>query len=275
MLNQAFQTACKNMMKEGSSSFYQAFKYLPSPRREAVYIIYSFCRMIDDSVDEPEKSPYTLEELEDNFNALEKAEGHFIWPALRYLFNHFTISKEPFYTQIRGQRMDFVKHSYDTFEELEDYCYHVAGSVGEMLLPVLHDAPTTKVTNAGIALGKGMQIVNIIRDVGTDKRLGRRYIPKELMDKHNYSMEEFNRNVINDSFMHMIDELMDQADKWFDDGLKGLETYPKESAFSIKLAAGYYHEILKVVKENNYEVYRKRAIVTARRKGKLFLETTN
>ena len=41
-------------------------------------MIYTFCRMIDDSVDEPESSEYTLDQLEALFEELDTAEGHFI-----------------------------------------------------------------------------------------------------------------------------------------------------------------------------------------------------
>ncbi|WP_058305860.1 phytoene/squalene synthase family protein [Gracilibacillus massiliensis] len=274
IVSQDFADACKQMMKEGSSSFYHAFKYLPTPRREAVYVIYSFCRMIDDAVDEPEKSSYTLDELEQHFIDLEHAEGHFIWPALRFLFEHFPVSKTPFFTQIAGQRMDFVKKEYETFEELEEYCYHVAGSVGEMLLPVLHDNPDQQVIDAGIALGKGMQIVNIIRDVGEDQRMNRRYIPKSLMDKYEYSLTAYDRQLVRVEFVDVIQDLIAQADRWFEQGLTGIETYPKESALSIRLAANYYREILEVVVENRYQVFTRRAVVSASRKAKLFLQLT-
>ena len=73
----------KTMMKQGSSSFYHAFKFLPRQEREAVYVVYAFCRLIDDAVDEPETSVYTIDEIKRHFDQLDKAEGHFIWPALR------------------------------------------------------------------------------------------------------------------------------------------------------------------------------------------------
>ena len=46
-----------------------------------------------------------------------------------------------------GQRLDSHTH-YETLEQLEDYCYRVAGSVGEMLLPVLHTDPDARIVEA-------------------------------------------------------------------------------------------------------------------------------
>ncbi len=59
-MNEHILRKCEEMIRRGSSSFYKAFDGLPSPRREAVHVIYAFCRLIDDSVDEPEKSPYSI-----------------------------------------------------------------------------------------------------------------------------------------------------------------------------------------------------------------------
>ncbi|MET3682787.1 phytoene synthase [Alkalibacillus flavidus] len=275
ILSQDFADACEQMMKKDSSSFYHAFKHLPSPRKEAVFIIYSFCRMIDDAVDEPETSPYTLDELENKFTHLNDAEGHFIWPALRFLFHHFSVTKDPFYTQFAGQRLDYEQTHYDTLEDLEEYCYRVAGSVGEMLLPVLHDAPSERVTEAGIALGKGMQIVNIIRDVGEDQQLNRRYLPRDILEKHGYTLEDFDNQVVNEAFVDAIEALITQADDWFEQGLDGLDTYPDESALAIRLAAMYYREIIEVVREQDYHVFHERAIVSADRKASLFLRVIN
>ncbi|MFP7253102.1 phytoene/squalene synthase family protein [Terribacillus goriensis] len=271
MLKKPYAKACEKAMKQHSASFYQAFRELPSPRREAVFVIYTFCRMIDDSMDEPENSVYTLDELEWNFHHLQKAEGHFIWPSLRWLFDTFpNLEKTPFFTQIKGQRMDEKHTHYKTFEQLEDYCYHVAGSVGEMLLPVLHDYPSEQIVQAGIKLGKAMQIVNILRDVGEDLERGRRYIPLSILTAYDYSEEAFYAQELSMPFRQVIDDLIGTANRWFEEGMEGLNTYPESSAFAITLASSYYAAIMDVIKENEYDVFQRRAYVPQSRKLALY-----
>lgn len=262
-MNEAILNKCEELMQKGSSSFYQAFRGLPSPRREAVYVIYAFCRMIDDSVDEPEQSPYTIHEIRNLFNQLEEAEGHFIWPALRWLFTSFPhLDKGPFFRQMDGQLTDLKVTHYTTMEELEKYCYLVAGTVGEMLLPVLRDDNGGEIAINGIALGKGMQIVNIIRDVGEDRARARRYVPLELMEKHGYSEQDWANGVVDERFKAIIHELKAAALGWFRIGMDRLDTYPTESAFAIELAAAFYSTILHAVERNDYDVYTKRAFVS-------------
>ncbi|WP_434749127.1 phytoene/squalene synthase family protein [Paenibacillus amylolyticus] len=262
-MNEAILSRCEELMQKGSSSFYQAFKGLPSPRREAVYVIYAFCRMIDDSVDEPEQSTYTIHEIHDLFERLEEAEGHFIWPALRWLFSSFPhLDKGPFFRQMEGQLTDLEVTHYTTLEQLEHYCYLVAGTVGEMLLPVLRNDNGAEVAMNGIALGKGMQIVNIIRDVGEDRARMRRYVPLEIMEKHGYSEQDWEDGIVDERFIAIIQDLKAAALDWFRIGMDRLDTYPAESAFSIELAAAFYSTILHAVERNDYDVYTKRAYVS-------------
>ena len=46
--------------------------------------------------------------------------------------------------QIDGMRMDLVKPRYETFDELYEYCYKVAGTVGLMTTPVMGIDPAYK-----------------------------------------------------------------------------------------------------------------------------------
>ncbi|GGN93434.1 phytoene/squalene synthase family protein [Saccharibacillus kuerlensis] len=272
-MNEDIMQQCEDSMRGGSTSFYHAFRDLPERRRHAVYVIYAFCRLIDDSVDEPETSPFTIHELREQFLDLEKAEGHFIWPALRWLFDSFpNLERRPFLNQMDGQLSDLTLLRYETMEQLEHYCYLVAGTVGEMLLPVLRDDHHTEAAEAGIALGKGMQIVNIIRDVGEDLGRGRRYIPAELMRRHGYSEEDLAGGIIDERFVAMIDELHGYASRWFEKGLSNLDSYPKRSGLAVALAAAFYGAIFDQVRRNGYDVFGRRAIVPDEEKGILLMQ---
>ncbi len=267
MMDRSFLDPCEDIIRTYSSTFYKAFRFLASPQRDAVHVIYAFCRIIDDSVDEPDRSPYTVAELEANLRSLDTAEGHFIWPALRWLFGNFPVTAEPFYRQMEGQRMDLYLTRYNTFEELERYCYLVAGTVGEMLVPILRGNPTGGETlESAVLLGKAMQIVNIIRDVGEDQRRGKRYIPLDVMNCYGYSEEEFEQGQITPGFRHTLDSLMTVARHWMLQGLLRLQDYPVSSAFCMELAGNSYMAILDEVVHNQYQVFTERAMVSSSKK---------
>jgi farnesyl-diphosphate farnesyltransferase len=73
-----------------------------------------------------------------------------------------------------------------SIEDLQDYCYVVAGIVGELLTDLfLHDAPQLAAVRGPLeastkAFGEGLQLVNILKDSGDDAREGRVYLPASV-----------------------------------------------------------------------------------------------
>jgi farnesyl-diphosphate farnesyltransferase len=74
--------------------------------------------------------------------------------------------------------------------ELDDYTYRVAGCVGEFWtrICVLHLSPQPVVPPEeliakGIRFGKGLQLVNILRDLPADLRMGRCYLPAQDLNR--------------------------------------------------------------------------------------------
>merc|ERR1711862_1066522 len=90
-------------------------------------------------------------------------------------------------------RMDLAKSRYETFHELYEYCYRVAGTVGLMSTPVMGiDKKYTKslepIFKAALALGTANQLTNILRDVGEDaKQRDRIYLPLEELERFGIS----------------------------------------------------------------------------------------
>jgi len=80
-----------------------------------------------------------------------------------------------------GQLQDIDFKQPQSFNNLLDYCYLVAGTVGLMLCPLLAEPVTPETEKWSVELGIAMQLTNILRDVGTDYRLNRIYLPEDLM----------------------------------------------------------------------------------------------
>jgi farnesyl-diphosphate farnesyltransferase len=78
-----------------------------------------------------------------------------------------------------------------TMGELDRYTYLVAGCVGEFWTTMtyahqpgtLTEAPETMLRR-GVRFGKALQMVNVLRDCGKDLRIGRCYLPTEVLDRH-------------------------------------------------------------------------------------------
>ncbi len=77
----------------------------------------------------------------------------------------------------RGQPYPAIRDA----AELREYCYYVAGVVGEMLCAMmahfLHLPSLLRLRDVAVELGTGLQLVNILKDALRDAETGRRYLP--------------------------------------------------------------------------------------------------
>jgi phytoene synthase len=265
---QAFKI-CEQTIKQHSKSFYAAFSQLPKKKAQSIYAIYTFCRVADDIVDE-EKDAQKLQQL---FQELELFEAgsvpnHPMWLALEAVFSEFPMDIRPFYDMLIGQRMDLNFQQPKTQQELLDYAYYVAGSVGLMLLPVLSPTPTKIITPAK-KLGEAMQLKNILRDIGEDYRLGRIYLPKEDMLRYQITTTHLEKQIISDNFINLWEALAKKAEKLYNESLEMIPFIANDARHALLSALMIYKELLPEIRRNHYNIYEKKHVVSTRRKIEL------
>ncbi|TMW73698.1 phytoene/squalene synthase family protein [Alteribacter natronophilus] len=273
-VNEAYKR-CRTVIEHHSKTFAKAFGHLPQEKRQAVWAVYAFCRTADDIVDEGENPASEIIRFKDQFHSF--AAGHlpeenYLWIALRDTFSRFEMDFQPFYDMIEGQQMDLIKKRYETLEEVKHYSYHVASTVGLMLLPILAPEKKDRLREGAISLGIAMQLTNILRDIGEDLARDRIYFPQDVMRKHGYSEDMLWRTEINHAFSDAWEELAEDAEQFYEAGLATIGEYPVESRIPVKAAALFYREILHSVRRNSYEVFRKRAFVSKEEKTVLMKE---
>ena len=106
--------------------------------------------------------------------------------------------------------------SLRTMEELDDYTYRVAGCVGEFwtkicranLFPDHRFADYAGFVGDGVRFGKGLQLVNILRDLPRDLRQGRCYIPSEELSKIGLRAEDLLKPENEANFRPLYDSLL-------------------------------------------------------------------
>jgi phytoene synthase len=175
---------CESIIKENSKTFYKAFSLLKKEKANAIYAVYAYCRVTDDSID-IYNSPERLQVLEEKLKDFEKGKvpDEPLWRALKDIFEKYNMNINPFYEMIQGQKMDINYSQPKTQDDLTNYCYYVAGTVGKMILPIIVSEKINKINIDKIKLGEAMQITNILRDIGEDFDNGRIYIPQTIMEK--------------------------------------------------------------------------------------------
>jgi phytoene synthase len=174
------------LVKQSGTSFYHGMKILPAPRRDAMYAIYAFCRVVDDIADEEGRDFATkqaeLNEWRARIAALYqgRADGP-ITRALLGVIADYGVRQTDFLAIIDGMEMDAGDPIIaPSLAELDLYCDRVASAVGRLSVRVFGDS-SAKAEDVAHALGRALQLTNILRDVGEDAANGRLYLPRELL----------------------------------------------------------------------------------------------
>lgn len=266
---------CYKVINKHSKTFTKAFSLLPALKRRAVWAVYAFCREIDDIVDEGKFPGKELQAFEQSFKRFLTGEfdsNDSKWIALDDVFKRFSMDTDAFLDMIRGQRMDLTKHSYETMEELEHYSYHVASTVGLMLLPILAPQNHQELRAGGIALGLAMQLTNILRDVGEDLERNRIYLPADVMKKHGLTRDELMEGIVTPTFIEVWEDVAERAEELFTLSLKTIDLYPIDARMPVKASAYLYRAILTSVRNNNYDVFSERNYVSKEEKEMILME---
>ena len=121
-------------------------------------------------------------------------------------------------------------------------------------------------------LGIAMQLTNILRDVGEDARMGRVYFPKDELARFGLTIQDILSFRKTSQFIKFIKFQVKRARKYYEEAVAGLTMIHKEVQTVICLAFTLYREILKVIEENGYDVYQKRAYVHMLRKVVLYIQ---
>ncbi|HEY2895309.1 MAG TPA: phytoene/squalene synthase family protein, partial [Pirellulales bacterium] len=189
---------CRRIARRSASSFYYSFLLLPKPKRQAMCALYAFLRRTDDLGDSAAPAAERRGALVDWRHALVECQAGIyadpILPALAHTVRTFSIPLEYLHAVIDGIETDLEPVAYESFDQLEEYCYRVASVVGLACLRIwgsIHPSAERPARQCGIAF----QLTNILRDLGEDAARGRVYLPREDMDRFAYRAEDLKAGV--------------------------------------------------------------------------------
>lgn len=273
-LEEAYED-CHRIISRNSKTFAKAFSLLPASKRKAVWAIYAYCRSVDDIVDEGASPHMELAQFEEQFRLFLRKElplEDSMWLALDDVFKRFGINQQAFEDMIKGQKMDLFKNRYQTMDEVEEYSYYVAGTVGLMLLPVLAPDNHKHLIDGGKALGTAMQITNILRDIGEDIERDRIYLPQDLMNYFGVKEEQIKSGVVTEGFIQLWEHMATRAEELYSIALESIEHYPLDARLPVKGAAFMYRAILNSVRRNHYQVFTTRSFITQEEKKEILAQ---
>ena len=231
----------KTVTNAYSTSFSIATKMLSPKIRQDIYNIYGFVRFADEIVDT--FHDYDKEKLFNNFEAdLEEALNakislNPILNAFQETYHTYNIDKHLVDAFMNSMRLDLYKKDYLTTEEYKNYIYGSADVVGLMCLKVFVKGDEEKYNDlkqSAMSLGSAFQKVNFLRDLKADfEDLNRTYFPNTDLSQ----LDENSKRTI-----------IEEIEKDFAEGLKGIKRLPLEAKFGVFMAYRYYNKLLEKLK---------------------------
>ena len=252
---------------EGTSrSFYLSLKQLPSKIRTQISLLYLLARTSDTIADSEHGSTEflisSLDQFEEfaigsstelpNFSDLAELQSNpfegellenveeatsFIEKLTQSDQNHLRKCLEII---IGGQKLDLLRFSSEeeiscllSTEQLDDYAFRVAGSVGEFWthISLNHLFKVEKeeekiLLEKGIRFGKALQMINILRDIPSDLRNGRCYIPLDMLTSHGLNQYDLLNPENMSRFNPIFNQLMDVTESHLDEASQYIGLLP-------------------------------------------------
>jgi farnesyl-diphosphate farnesyltransferase len=263
-------TYCVKTLPKVSRTFALNISVLRGELHRSILIAYLFCRIVDTVEDAAELDPKIKIKLLMEFSQLIEDREYRVknlatWVAecetvdgtpndldllhqVQRVFNVFDSLLENHQAQIipsvskMSKGMAFFQSRFQfgeitplgNVQDLEEYCYFVAGVVGEMLcnlfleeLPHLPETAQNTMRQNAVSFGLGLQMTNISKDIIADRNRGWSYIPKSIITENGLSVDEFHSGVSMEKNLHILESLLCKTNGHLHDALKFTLAIPR------------------------------------------------
>jgi phytoene synthase len=250
----------RTITRKSASNLALAFILLPKPKRYAMSALYAFCREVDDVADEEtqpleERRAALAEWREDVRLACTGGSPRFtVNRELQPIITQYHLPYAYFDELIQGVEMDLNVNRYNAYEELELYCYRVASVVGLLSVEIFgYRSPECR--NYAVALGKALQLTNILRDVRGDAERGRIYLPLCELERHKVSPEEILRLEYSERYERLAASVADKAKAFYAEASRSLPKVDRRSMIAAELMGSVYWRLLKELEARRFDVF--------------------
>jgi phytoene/squalene synthetase len=270
------------ILRTKSETFYFISQLLPFDQRRWIVYLYAYCRVTDDMIDETRdldqaKSKLAILDefiqcvyqtdidwcicMNDFFEKYQMLTQNEVKGLKLYheLVKRFHIDRSYSELLIRGYKHDVLGSTIDTTIDLVEYSMCVAGSVG-MIICVLFGINQVDLLKGAMSYGIALQLTNISRDIITDARLGRVYIPSETLGcTPDEFLDRINTGKIKNSDLHRYAvKIVNISEPYYLFGISSLNKLPISLKYSFLFLGFIYRAIGIKIKNNNFYEQRTR-----------------
>jgi phytoene synthase len=242
----------ERLTRARARNFAYGIMVLPKPKRRAIAAIYAFAREVDDVADgdaPAEEKRAKLEELHRRLD--DPPNGDAMWIALADARERFPIKGQALHDLVDGGLTDLDRQRYETFDDLRDYCAHVAGAVGVACIGVYGADQPQRAEALGIAL----QLINVMRDVQEDWQLGRVYVPQDELASFGVTEEDIAAGRLTPAWQALMAYQSARARSYLGEGLTLLGYLDRRSSACVGTFAGLYRATLERIEANGFDVF--------------------
>lgn len=226
---------CVQLARQSGSNFFWVFSALPRPLFRDMCALYAYMRITDDLGDESsceaELQQEKLQAWREQMYASLDGESveHPVLHALSGVAHRHSISKDLLDEVIQGVITDLQPVNFKSFDELNEYCYQVAGSVGLCCLKIWGcQTETPEIEQMAIDCGTAFQLTNILRDIGEDASNGRVYIPENELKQFGLERSDLlNQAAASTALDHLMQFQIERAWQFYRRSILLVEKVPK------------------------------------------------
>jgi 15-cis-phytoene synthase len=260
-----------SLTRRSRSNFYYAFLTLPRARRDALYAVYAFCRLVDDVADLGRDPGAQRAELgrwrRDVARCFEPGPepDHPVARQLAAAVRAYPIPRAALEAIVEGCEMDLARVRFDTAEDLYPYCYRVASAVGLCCIEIFgYTDPRAR--DYAVHLGTALQLTNILRDVGADARDGRVYLPQLDLKTFGVSEDDLVAGRHGEPFVRLMQHQAARARQFYAAAAAAYPVADARSLVAAQIMGGIYRALLDEIEARRFAVFGERITVPARRK---------
>jgi squalene synthase HpnC len=249
---------------------------LPKRLHQDFYNVYSFCRWADDLGDEIGDTAESLRLLawwREELQAMYTGQAsHPVFVALKDTVARRELPIQPFDDLIKAFEQDQTVTRYRDFEHLFEYCRYSANPVGRLVLGLCgyHDPARQELSDFTCT---ALQLANFWQDVTVDFKMGRVYLPLDVMERHGYPVESLAERKFDDRFRAAMKEAVEVARDLFRRGLPLADQVNRRLAIDLELFSRGGLKILEKIERQGYNVLAARPAVSKMERVGLLLST--
>ncbi len=246
-IQEALEKHPTSAARAGGSSFYFAMRILPREQREAMFEIYSFCKIVDDIADGGAPRATRLQQLAQwraRIDALYRIGAAESFEGLAQAIKRFSLRQDDFLAVIEGMEMDAAEDiRAPALERLDYYCDRVASAVGRLSVRVFGMDEEEGILLAH-HLGRALQLTNILRDIDEDADAGRLYLPKEALDGAGIGTKDPKQAASHPALGKACDVIVDIARGHFVKADEVLARCPRRATRAPRIMEAAYRQML-------------------------------